>query len=89
LALDPKYTSILKKMRKNTSKIEKQMTPVSSVFEPETATSVEVLEWVKTAKPELYQQMQNGVEIGFKKLTNEYKATHKKTTNNKKNKSDE
>ncbi|MDO7173164.1 sulfatase [Mariniflexile sp. AS56] len=73
LAYNPKYASILKKLRKKTKSFEKDMKAVSNVYHPEHATAVDVLNWVKTHKPDLYKQMQNGVEIGFKNLSKEYK----------------
>lgn len=78
LAANPKYKSILKKMRKETLKYDKLNTPVSDVFHPVYPGAVDVLEYVKQEKPELYQQMLDGVEIGFHSMTNEYKKSKKK-----------
>lgn len=89
LAFDSNYSGILKKLRKKTVWYDKKMKPVSNVYEPETADAVKVLEWVKAEKPALYQQMQEGVEIGFHKMGQEYKAAKKKTNIKQTKKSDE
>ena len=85
LALNPKYAKQLKKMRAKTVCYDKNNVAKSNVYLPETAVSVAVFEWVKAERPELYKQMQEGVEIGFKKMTNEYK----KSKNIKNNKNEE
>ncbi|PKQ61337.1 sulfatase [Labilibaculum filiforme] len=78
LATNPKYAKILDKMRKETLKYDEFYTPVSDVFEPEHPGAVDVFEWLKKEKPEQYQEMLNGVEIGLHELTNEYKKSKKK-----------
>lgn len=78
LALDPKYSKILKELREKTKDYEEANAPVSDVYHPVIPGSVKVFEWVKNERPEAYQQMLNGVEIGFKKMTTEYKASKKK-----------
>jgi len=40
--------------------------------------SEEVLEWIKKEKPDLYQQMNKGIEIGFQSLIKEYISQTKK-----------
>lgn len=77
LANDKKYAKILKKMRKETVAYDVAMTPVSDVYHPETPNSVEILEWVKKEKPELYKQMLAGKEIGFQALSKQYPASKK------------
>ncbi|WP_298365827.1 sulfatase [uncultured Lutibacter sp.] len=79
LAFNPKYAKILKKLRKETTCFDKEMEPVSSVFEPIMMTGPAVVEWLKKELPEDYEQMQNGVEIGYKRITRAYKDAHKKT----------
>lgn len=78
LAENPEYYKVLKKMRKETVKLDKQNKPVSDIFHPIYPSAVDVLEWVKKEKPELYQQMQDGVEIGLHAITSEYKKSKKK-----------
>ena len=68
------YSKILKDLRKRTLYYDKKMKPVSDVYHPEHAIAVDILEWVKLEKPELYQQMLDGVEIGFQTLSKEYKS---------------
>ena len=84
LAFDAKYSATLKKLRKKTVWYDKKMKPVSDVYEPEDADAVQVLEWVKKDKPELYQQMLEGVEIGLKTITKDYRTANKQTKNTKK-----
>ena len=84
LALNPKYAKTLKKLREKTLWYDEQMKPVSVIYEPEDADAVQVLEWVKKERPESYQQMQNGVEIGLKKTTKEYRADNNLTKQTKK-----
>lgn len=78
LAENAKYEKILKKMRKETVKFDKLNKPVSDVFHPVYPGAVDVLEYVKKEKPELYQQMLDGVEIGFHSMSSEYKKSKKK-----------
>ena len=84
LALDPNYAKTLKKLRKKTLWYDKEMKPVSAIYQPEEADAVQIFEWVKKERPELYQQMQNGIEIGLKKATKEYRAANNQTTKTKK-----
>lgn len=72
LAEDPSCKSILDSMRLRAQEYDRRMTPVSNVYHPVHPVSVDVLEWVKKEKPELYKQMQKGVEIGFGRLAREY-----------------
>lgn len=73
LADNPKHAKILKKLRKEIANYEQEMSPVSDVYHPVSPISVDVLDWVKMTKPDLYQDMLNGVEIGFQTLSQEYK----------------
>lgn len=70
----PEYSKILKNLRKKTLQYDKKMEPVSNVYHPVHANAVDILEWVKKDKPELYQQMLEGIEIGFQALAKEYKS---------------
>ena len=72
------YRQRLQKMRKYLSAYEVQMAPISEDFQAVHPAAVELLDWVKHAKPDLYRQMQEGVEIGFQRLRQEYKAENKK-----------
>lgn len=78
LAVNKEYTKVLNKMRKITQKYDRKMRPVSNVYNPVFPMSVPMLEWIKTDKPILYQQMLDGVEIGFQTLAKEFKQKDKK-----------
>lgn len=73
LALVPKYQSTLKKMRKFIGEVEYELSPVASTFEPVYPMAVDVLAWLKKERPKEYASMLSGVEIGFKRMTMEYK----------------
>ncbi len=73
LANHPNHNKRIQKLRKRLSRYETAMAPVSDVYEPVHPRAVDLLDWVKRTKPELYQQMLEGVEIGFQTLTQEYK----------------
>lgn len=77
LATDPQYKEVLEELRDKTVNYDSIMSPVHNIFKPVQPLSVEVLQWVKYTKPELYKDMLNGKEIGFKKLVNEYKSIYR------------
>ncbi|WP_282038025.1 sulfatase family protein [Saccharicrinis aurantiacus] len=77
LANNPEYAKQLSKMRKATEEFDSEYVPVNNIYEPIAPVSVDVLEWLKTEKPDAYEQMLAGVEIGFKKYTTEYKKAMK------------
>jgi len=79
LAHQVHYRKRLHKMRKHLAAYEAQMAPISDDFQAVHPAAVELFDWVKQTKPELYQQMQQGVEIGFQRLRQEYKAQNKKS----------
>ncbi|MEE9432259.1 MAG: sulfatase [Melioribacteraceae bacterium] len=72
------YNSILEKMRNKTSKYDEKMKPVSDVYIPVHPESVDVIKWVKKAKPELYKKMLNGSELDFAGLAKEFKELNSK-----------
>ncbi|MCR9064005.1 MAG: sulfatase [Cytophagales bacterium] len=72
LAGDKRYKRQLALLRKKTLAFDEAMKADSDVFIPVSATAVEILQWVKEEKPALYQQMLNGVEIGFHSLSKEF-----------------
>ena len=73
LAENPDFAAKLKEMRNITLRYDEQMTPISDVYRPVHASATDLLQWVKTERPQLYRQMLDGVEIGFQTLTKEYK----------------
>ncbi|WP_317040771.1 sulfatase family protein [Pricia antarctica] len=75
LAENPEYGDILDKLRKRTLEYDIEMKPGSTIYHPVHAISVDVLEWVKKERPEQYQQMLDGVEIGFHPMTEQYKKS--------------
>ena len=77
LANNPKYASKLKELRKITAQFDKKMKPVSTIFEPVEVNGQAVIDWLKKDKPAVYQQMQDGIEVGYKKWTQEYKKQNK------------
>lgn len=77
LASDSKYNKVLAEFRAKTEKYERNMTSADTTFQPVIPNAPELLEWVKKEKPQLYQQMLDGVEIGFQKLNKEYKKYKK------------
>jgi len=79
LALDTTYQDLLVDMRAKMDQWVNQNEDVG-LSEPVpwqhivTPGAVFILDWVKHTKPELYQQMQAGVEIGFQRLAREYRT---------------
>jgi arylsulfatase A-like enzyme len=71
---DPAYLEIMNELKEKLVVWENQLPPsAESDFEFVHPVAVDVLEWVKNEKPELYQEMLNGKEIGFGKLNREYR----------------
>lgn len=66
------FKDVLSEMRKQIQDIEKQMAPVDSTFHPVYPGTVDILDWIKYTKPDEYQKMLNGVEIGFGKFSKIY-----------------
>ena len=75
LAANSEFTSILAQLRKTAQRYDQEMQPVSEVYQPVHPISVDVLNWVKAEKPELYQQMLEGTEIGFQAMLKAYNQT--------------
>ena len=67
-----KYRKQLKGLKAALKKQEIAMTPVSDVYEPVHPKAVDVLEYVKKERPDWYQEMVSGKEIGFKKAVTAY-----------------
>lgn len=77
LVENPEFASKLEAMRAKTEGYDVAMYPASDIYNPVHPIAVDLLEWVKAEKPELYQQMLAGTEIGFQGLMKEYKETAK------------
>ena len=74
LATDPDYEKILNDLRDKLSQWESQLPPTNSDdFDFVHPIAVDILEWVKEEKPDQYQEMLNGKEIGFQRLTREFR----------------
>ncbi|MDW5288090.1 sulfatase [Formosa sp. PL04] len=79
LAEDTTYISILEDMRNKTLVFDDEMAPVSSIYEPVITKGPEIIEWIKETQPLEYEQMQNGVEIGYKRMSAAYKEAQKES----------
>ncbi len=77
LVLDVEYAAVVQKMRQQTLDYNEAFKPIGDTYDPVHAESVDVLEWVKKERPKDYQRMLAGEEIGFHKMSNEYKETIK------------
>ncbi len=72
LADDPKYAVKLDELRKELIGMEENHFNTGS-YEPVIPNAEKLYNWVKQTKPELYQKMLDGDEIGFQHLSSEYK----------------
>ena len=70
---DPAYAEMIGKMREDLLKIEKEYQSADDTFEPTTPKSVQIFEWMKQAHPEIYEEMLNGKEVGFRRISQMYK----------------
>ncbi len=77
LAESTNFTAVLETMRARTKTYDSIMHPVSTIYNPVHASAVDVLNWVKKEKPQLYKEMLAGVEIGFHTMANEYEKLEK------------
>lgn len=74
LAQDSKYVKELAEMRSKTKDLDAEMKPVSDIYNPKSMKqTLGLVEWIKKEHPEIQQQMENGVEVGFKKWGAAYK----------------
>ncbi|TXF87966.1 sulfatase [Neolewinella aurantiaca] len=79
LANQPEYAEQLDQFRRRAERYDREMAPVSDVYNPVHASAVDVLNHIKTKHPDLHQQMLDGEEIGYKKAANLYKEYKKKS----------
>ena len=82
LASNSKYKDILEKLRAKALVFDKEMTPVSSVYNPKPVPGQPFIKWFQKEHPEAHQQMKEGVEVGYKKYSAGYKK-HLKTKKRK------
>ena len=74
LAGDPEYADVLEDLRGKLVQWESQLPETTADdFEFVHPMAVDILEWVKKEKPDQYQEMLNGKEIGFQRLAGEYR----------------
>jgi len=82
LAENPDYAEQLAKMRAITKDLDNQMKPVSDIYKPKSVEqTVKLVEWIKKEHPEVRKQMEEGVEVGFKKWGQKFKEPRKNTVN--------
>ena len=60
-------------MRNTTLDYDKKMGSQVGPYEQPALPSENIINWLKTNRPDLYAEMQDGIEIGFKKISGEYK----------------
>jgi len=78
LADDPQYEGLLADLRAKTKDLDKQMKPISEVYKPKSMEqTIGLVDWIKKEHPEVRKQMENGVEVGFKKWGAKYKKSKK------------
>lgn len=78
LAYNIEFNEKLEEMRAKIKDYDQRMAPLSNVYKPMHAKSVDILEWLKEEHPEAIEEMESGIEIGFKKYTELYKQAMKK-----------
>lgn len=78
LAENAEFQDKINELRALLDQTEKEMAPVSSVFHPDIPNAVEVLDWLRYAKPDVYQEMLNGKEVGFGKYLGMYNKEMKR-----------
>ncbi|MFY0601251.1 MAG: sulfatase [Cyclobacteriaceae bacterium] len=79
LALNPEYRAIADQMKQEMFEYESVYVPVSDIYEPTEANLNEMIAWIRETRPDQYQQMLEGVEIGFHRLSKEYRDYLKET----------
>ncbi|WP_373942560.1 sulfatase [Polaribacter sejongensis] len=78
LATNEKYKDVLEELRAETVQFDKEMTPVSNTYNPVDVPGQPFVKWFRKEHPKAYQDMQNGVEVGYKKYSQLYKKSLKK-----------
>jgi arylsulfatase A-like enzyme len=75
LASNSEFARQLRRLRKSTRRYDRKMKPVSNVYQPTQAVSVAALAYIKKERPDLYERMLAGEEIGFKMAVALYKKS--------------
>ncbi|QVY65598.1 sulfatase [Polaribacter sp. Q13] len=73
LATNVKYKDVLEKLRAETVQFDTEMTPVSNTYHPVPVPGQPFVKWFQKEHPKAYQEMKEGVEVGYKKYSTEYK----------------
>jgi uncharacterized sulfatase len=73
LASNPEYKDVLAKLRQKTLVFDKEMTPISTTYNPISVPGQPFVKWFQTEHAEAYQQMKEGVEVGYTKYSRAYK----------------
>ncbi|WP_055436932.1 MULTISPECIES: sulfatase family protein [Lacinutrix] len=74
LADNPQYEGLLADLREKTIGFDNLMKPVSIIYNPKNMDqTIGLVKWIKTEHPEIQKQMEEGVEVGFKKWGKEYR----------------
>jgi len=78
LANNADYAAILEKLRKETLKFDKEIVPVSDIYNPKSVPGQPFIKWFQKEHPKAYQEMKYGKEVGYKKYSQLYKKSLKK-----------
>ncbi|SDR70510.1 uncharacterized sulfatase [Polaribacter sp. KT25b] len=78
LAYNSNYTDVLENLRAKTLAFDKEMAPVSNIYHPTKVPGQPFVKWFRNTQPKAYQQMKEGVEVGYKKYSVMYKKQLKK-----------
>ena len=73
LAKNTDYKDVLEKLRAKTLEFDKEIVPVSSIYNPNPVPGQPFVMWFQKEKPAAYKQMKEGIEVGYKKYSSEYK----------------
>ena len=74
LANNPQNEDLLADLRAKTVDFDNLMKPVSTIYNPKNMDqTIGLVEWIKTEHPEIQKQMEEGVEVGFKKWGKKYR----------------
>jgi len=78
LAKNADYAPVLEKLRKQTIAFDKEIVPVSDIYNPNPVPGQPFVKWFRKEHPKAYQEMKEGKEVGYKKYSKEYKKQLKK-----------
>jgi N-sulfoglucosamine sulfohydrolase len=73
LANNTDYKDVLEKLRAKTLEFDKEIVPISAIYNPSSVPGQPFINWFQKEKPAAYKQMKEGVEVGYKKYSSDYK----------------